>query len=244
MEEICKPCTSEEREEYLEEIWTTLEMDRITPQPGSRVPLAKLGDGKHFSSLVQEGDILTESNQAVLTEQGYQKAKEIIRNHRLAERLLHDVLNLQSDEMERSACRYEHMLDTEAADSICILLGHPRTCPHGKFIPPGECCESGETTLRPLVVPLTELDSGEAATVAYVGTRDNGRLSYLTSLGVVTGRPVQLVQKRPSFIVKVDENSVAFDESIAREIFVRPALRRKSRDRGGRRWRLRWGGSQ
>ena len=146
--------------------------------------------------------------------------------------------------MERSACRYEHMLDTEAADSICILLGHPRTCPHGKSIPPGECCDAGETSLRPLVVPLTELDSGEDATVAYVGTRDNGRLSYLTSLGVVTGRPVQLVQKRPSFIVKVDENSVAFDESIAREIFVRPALRRRSRDRGGHRWRLRWGGGR
>jgi len=45
--------------------------------------------------------------------------------------------------------------------------------------------------------------------------------------------------------VKVDENSVAFDESIAREIFVRPALRRRSRDRGeGSRWRLRWGGGR
>lgn len=241
MEDICKPCASEEREELLEEVWTTLELDRITPQPGSRIPLAKLGNGDRLASLVREGDLRIEAGEIVLTGQGYQRAKDIVRNHRLAERLLHDVLNLQSDEMERSACRYEHMLDTEAADSICILLGHPRTCPHGKYIPPGECCEAGETTLRPLVVPLTELDAGEAATVAYVGTRDNGRLSYLTSLGVVTGRPVRLVQKRPSFIVKVDENSVAFDESIAREIFVRPALRRKSRDRTGRRWRMRWG---
>ncbi len=244
MEEICKPCATEEQEEILEEIWTTLELERLSPQPGSRILLAKLGDGQRLSSLVQEGHIRIEADQAVLTEQGYQKAKEVVRNHRLSERLLHDVLNLQSDEMERSACRYEHMLDTEAADSICILLGHPRTCPHGKYIPPGECCEAGETSLRPLVVPLTELDPGEDATVAYVGTRDNGRLSYLTSLGVVTGRPVHLAQKRPSFIVKVDENTVAFDESIAREIFVRPALRRRSRDRGAQRWRLRWGGGR
>jgi DtxR family transcriptional regulator, Mn-dependent transcriptional regulator len=241
MEEICKPCTAEEREELLEELWTTLELDRIIPRPGSRMPLAKLGNAERLSLLIQEGDIRTDADQAVLTEQGYQKAKEVVRNHRLSERLLHDVLNLQSDEMERSACRYEHMLDSEAADSICILLGHPRTCPHGKYIPPGDCCEAGETSLRPLVVPLTELDPGEDATVAYVGTRDNGRLSYLTSLGVVTGRPVQLMQKRPSFIVKVDENAVAFDESIAREIFVRPALRRRSRSRAGHRWRLRWG---
>ena len=239
MEEICKPCTAEEREEILEEIWTTLEKENRTPQPGSRIPLVKIGDGPRISTLVQEGDVRVEADQAVLTEQGHKKAKEIIRNHRLAERLLHDVLNLQSEEMERSACHYEHMLDTESADSICILLGHPRTCPHGRYIPPGECCEAGETTLRPLVVPLTELDSGEIGTVAYVGTRDNGRLSYLTSLGVVTGRPVQLMQKRPSYIVKVDENAVAFDKSIAREIFVRPA-HRKRRERGSGRFGLSW----
>ncbi len=241
MEEVCKPCTAEEREEILEEIWTTLEKENMTPQPEARIPLAKIGNGQRTSLLVLEGDVRTEAGEAVLTEQGYRKAKEIIRNHRLAERLLHDVLNLQSEEMERSACHYEHMLDTESADSICILLGHPRTCPHGKSIPPGECCDAGETTLRPLVVPLTELDPGEVGTVAYVGTRDNGRLSYLTSLGVVTGRPVELMQKRPSFIVKVDENAVAFDESIAREIFVRPALRSRSRGRAGQRWRLRGG---
>jgi DtxR family Mn-dependent transcriptional regulator len=141
--------------------------------------------------------------------------------------------------MERSACRYEHMLGTEAADSVCILLGHPRTCPHGRAIPPGDCCEAGETTLRPLVVPLTELDSGETATVAYVGTRDNARLSYLTSLGVMTGRPVQLLQRQPSYIVKIDETTVAFDDAIAREIFVRPAHRKRPAPKGGGR-RFRW----
>jgi hypothetical protein len=124
-----------------------------SPPTGSRIGLATLGNGERLSSLIQGGDIRTEADKAVLTEQGYQKAKEVVRNHRLSERLLHDVLNLQSEEMERSACRYEHMLDTEAADSICILLGHPRTCPHGKCIPPGECCDAGETSLRPLVVP-------------------------------------------------------------------------------------------
>ena len=162
MEETCKPCTAEEREEILEEIWTTLELDRITPQPGSRIALAKLGNGQRLSSLIQGGDIRTEADKAVLTEQGYQKAKEVVRNHRLSERLLHDVLNLQSEEMERSACRYEHMLDTEAADSICILLGHPRTCPHGKYIPPGECCD-------------VRRDIAEAARGAPDGTRFRGR---------------------------------------------------------------------
>ena len=239
MEEICRPCTREDLEEILEEIWTTLELQGEVPAPGSRVPPALTAQA---ARLVEEGLAREGGTALVLTESGFRKAKEIIRSHRLAERLLHDVLNLHSEEMEHSACRYEHMMGSEAADSICILLGHPRTCPHGKAIPPGDCCESGETTLRPLVVPLTELEPGETAAVAYIGTRDNARLAYLTSLGVMTGRPVQLVQRRPSYIVKIDESTVAFDEVIAREIFVRPAHRKRQPAKGeGRRFRWRSG---
>ncbi len=239
MEENCRPCTREDLEEILEEIWTTLELQGEVPAPNSRVPPALTAQAER---LVEEGLVWEGGTELVLTEPGFRKAKEIIRSHRLAERLLHDVLNLHSEEMEHSACRYEHMMGSEAADSICILLGHPRTCPHGKAIPPGDCCEAGETTLRPLVVPLTELEPGETAAVAYIGTRDNARLAYLTSLGVMTGRPVELVQKRPSYIVKIDESTVAFDEAIAREIFVRPAHRKRQAAKGdGRRFRWRSG---
>ncbi len=236
MDEICKPCTREELDEVLEEIWTTLELQGEIPSTGSRIPAALSAQSER---LVEDGFARQGGRDLVLTEQGFRKAKEIIRSHRLAERLLHDVLNLQSDEMEHSACRYEHMMGSEAADSICILLGHPRTCPHGKAIPPGDCCEAGETMLRPLVVPLTELEPGEEATVAYVGTRDNARLAYLTSMGVMTGRPVHLVQRRPSYIVKIDESSVAFDEAIAREIFIRPVHRKRQEKRGSP-FRFRW----
>jgi len=236
MEENCRPCTREDLEEILEEIWTTLELQGETPAPGSRIPPALSAQADR---LIEEGLAQRGGKELILTELGFRKAKEIIRSHRLAERLLHDVLNLHSEEMEHSACRYEHMMGSEAADSICILLGHPRTCPHGKAIPPGDCCEAGETMLRPLVVPLTELEPGETAAVAYIGTRDNARLSYLTSLGVMTGRPVELVQRRPSYIVKIDESTVAFDEAIAREIFVRPAHRVRRTARGGG-WRMRW----
>ena len=83
MEETCKPCTAEEREEILEEIWTTLELDRITPQPGSRIPARKARQRAETLRPHPGGDIRTEADQAVLTEQGYQKAKEVVRNHRL-----------------------------------------------------------------------------------------------------------------------------------------------------------------
>jgi putative ABC transport system ATP-binding protein len=76
-----------------------------------------------------------------LTSRGRQRAADIIRRHRLAERLFTDSLALDSEtEIEQQACKFEHILSTEATDKICSFLGHPLTCPHGAPIPPGPCC--------------------------------------------------------------------------------------------------------
>jgi putative ABC transport system ATP-binding protein len=76
-----------------------------------------------------------------LTPRGYQQAADIIRRHRLAERLFTDSLAMDSEtEIEEQACKFEHILSAEATDKICSFLGHPKTCPHGSAIPPGPCC--------------------------------------------------------------------------------------------------------
>jgi putative ABC transport system ATP-binding protein len=76
-----------------------------------------------------------------LTPRGRQRAADIIRRHRLAERLFTDSLALDSEtEIEQQACKFEHILSPEATDKICSFLGHPHTCPHGAPIPPGACC--------------------------------------------------------------------------------------------------------
>jgi Mn-dependent DtxR family transcriptional regulator len=76
-----------------------------------------------------------------LTARGRQRAADIIRRHRLAERLFTDSLAMDSEsEIEQQACKFEHILSPEATDKICSFLGHPRTCPHGSPIPPGACC--------------------------------------------------------------------------------------------------------
>src|ERR1700678_2699618 len=76
-----------------------------------------------------------------LTPRGYQRAADIVRRHRLAERLFTDSLAMESEtEIEQQACKFEHILSPEATDKICAFLGHPRTCPHGAPIPPGPCC--------------------------------------------------------------------------------------------------------
>ncbi|MBI3645098.1 MAG: ATP-binding cassette domain-containing protein [Acidobacteriales bacterium] len=76
-----------------------------------------------------------------LTVRGRQRAADIIRRHRLAERLFTDSLAMDSEtEIEQQACKFEHILSSEATDKICTFLNHPRTCPHGSPIPPGPCC--------------------------------------------------------------------------------------------------------
>ena len=75
------------------------------------------------------------------TERGRAKASDIIRRHRLAERLFTQTLEMENEaEIEQQACKFEHILSPEATEKICTLLGHPATCPHGAPIPAGPCC--------------------------------------------------------------------------------------------------------
>jgi len=79
------------------------------------------------------------------TEKGRKRAEDIIRRHRLAERLFVHTFHVQDEhEVAEQACKFEHILSPEATDSICSFLGHPRTCPHGSPIPAGDCCMGGK----------------------------------------------------------------------------------------------------
>ncbi len=76
-----------------------------------------------------------------MTARGRERAENIIRRHRLTERLFTDSLHMESEtEIAEQACKFEHILSQEATDKICTFLGHPKTCPHGAPIPPGPCC--------------------------------------------------------------------------------------------------------
>jgi putative ABC transport system ATP-binding protein len=88
-----------------------------------------------------DGSVIVE-----LSDRGRKRAADIIRRHRLAERLFTDSLAMDSEtEIEQQACKFEHILSPEATDKICRFLGHPRTCPHGAPIPPGGCCAKAES---------------------------------------------------------------------------------------------------
>lgn len=168
-EELFSMLDDQQFDELLEEIWTTLEQGE-TAESGrlsasgalpvsfaletmARMSLVTL---REHPPLVHEHKQLDDQCHAALgrpaaagdgpsiiefTERGRQRAEDLVRRHRLAERLFTSVLQVNDRaEVEREACRFEHVLSEEAADHICSMLGHPATCPHGAAIPRGRCC--------------------------------------------------------------------------------------------------------
>ena len=76
-----------------------------------------------------------------LTETGNRRARDVVRRHRLAERLFKDTFAIDDSEAHTQACKFEHIISPELDQRICTFLGHPKTCPHGNPIPPGDCCD-------------------------------------------------------------------------------------------------------
>jgi len=90
---------------------------------------------------IGDGSVIVE-----LTERGRKRAADIIRRHRLAERLFTDSLAMDSEtEIEQQACKFEHILSPEATDKICAFLGHPRTCRMGRRFQEGRVAEVHQT---------------------------------------------------------------------------------------------------
>ena len=214
-------------EELLEAVWVAKESGDTTHQGLSEAmhpEESRMGNAEIAGAVAEankRGLLTVDERRIVLTKKGLELARSVIRRHRLAERLLRDVLDIGGVEMESHACRFEHLLSPDATTSICILLGHPTTCPHGKPIPPGECCKKGVVGARPLVIPATSLDLHEDATVAYIGAGDSTRLDRLAMSGVLPGCSIRVEQKRPSYLLKVDETLLGLDDAIVREIYVR-----------------------
>ena len=103
----------------------------LPEEPASRV-LARMAD-LHLVAL--------HDGEAQLTPSGSRRARDVVRRHRLAERLFKDTFAVDETEAHTQACRFEHIISPELDARICTFLGHPQTCPHGNPIPPGDCCD-------------------------------------------------------------------------------------------------------
>ena len=173
-----------------------------------------------IDSLVSENYVIMdrESKAVVLTEEGKVYAREVVRKHRLAERLLFDVLRMKDGKFETEACAFEHLLAPQVVEGICTLLGHPRKCPHGLPIPKGDCCRRSETSVDTSVVPLTSLAVNESGLVAYINCQDDAQLHRLNGLQLKPGAEIMLHQKYPTYVVECEGGMIAVDELIAGNI--------------------------
>ncbi|MFO0795707.1 MAG: metal-dependent transcriptional regulator [Candidatus Brocadiaceae bacterium] len=208
-------------EEMLELIWV-MEEEGNKVERDQLVQRIQLPSAENIlKTLHQEGYVKIADKRVEFTNKGKTDARLVIRRHRLAERLLNDVLEVKEDTMDSSACKFEHFLDEEVTASICTLLGHPVSCPHGKEIPPGECCEKANKEIKPLVVPLTELRAGDKARISYIVTKYHSRLDRLSCMGLLPGVQIALHQKQPTYVIQIGETQIALDNAIARDIYVR-----------------------
>jgi DtxR family Mn-dependent transcriptional regulator len=73
-----------------------------------------------------------------LTDGGEVIGSEMMRNSRLLEVLMESALKIEID--EEMVCGVEHHMNKQFTNALCIMLKHPRKCPHDNDIPPGECC--------------------------------------------------------------------------------------------------------
>ncbi len=165
--------------------------------------------------LEQRGDALR------LTECGQQAGQDVVRRHRLAERLLRDVLAAGGEYLEEDACSFEHVLQHGLSEKVCELLGHPQVCPHGKPIPPGPCCQRARADAIQEVRPLCDGRPGGQGAVAYLATRNSREVQKMMAMGILPGSNIQLIQCFPSYVFQVGYSQFAIDRALAEMVFVR-----------------------
>jgi DtxR family Mn-dependent transcriptional regulator len=155
-----------------------------------------------------------------LTKRGRKLALDVVRRHRLSERLLTDILRLEWSKAHEAACRLEHAIaDKEIIKPLEEALGKPKTCPHGNPIP----SESGKVIEEKSEL-LANLNLGEEGVIVKVTDERQELLQYLSTLGLVPGANVQIEEKAPfngPIMVRVMGASYALGRKVASVIWVK-----------------------
>jgi DtxR family Mn-dependent transcriptional regulator len=156
--------------------------------------------------------------EAKLTPRGLDVGVRVIRRHRLAERLLTDVLGMPWDEVHAEACKLEHAISASVELRLIEVLGDPKVCPHGHPIPPAD----GSDPPHP-DVPLAQVQAGEGAVVYGVTEEVPEILRYLGEVGLRPGVRIEVIEKAPlggPITVEVAGKRHAISLELARMITV------------------------
>jgi len=209
-------------EEYLEIIYRLQEKSGVATT-SDLVKSLKVAPGtitNTIARLEKESLVIHKPYRGVrLTEKGRRIALRTIRKHRLSERLLTDLLNVEWEKVHEAACKLEHSISDEIAKKIEKALGHPKTCPHGNPIPT-ECGGIIEEESR----PLSEFNLGEKGVIAKITDERRELLEYLNSLKVRPNKIVEVIEKAPfggPITVRIEGRNCALSREIASLIKIR-----------------------
>ncbi|MCL4416295.1 MAG: metal-dependent transcriptional regulator [Actinobacteria bacterium] len=210
---------SNTEEEILESLWIDQiekkkAFSNLNDLANTEIETSALGN------LSKIGYTSNEDNKIKLLDSGKEYAQSIVRRHRLAERLLVDVLQLKKESVHSPSCQFEHILNEEVEENICILLGHPKICPHGKPIPQGKCCIQSKWLVESSIKPLSALKQGQRGKVVYLYTLDDKKLQKMMVMGVLPGREITLLHRFPSYVFQIGFTQIAVDSEIADSIYV------------------------
>lgn len=182
---------TESIEEYVEGIWR-LEREVKTVGTGEIAQYMNVASASvttMLKRLAELGLVEHVPYQGVrCTEKGEALAVDLLRKHRLLERLLVDFLELPWEGVHDLACKLEHYISMDVADRIARKLGYPRTCPHGNPV---------DATVEDGAIRLADAEVGEDLVVAKVTDEREEFLSYLSSIGLMPGSGLIITERTP-----------------------------------------------
>jgi DtxR family transcriptional regulator, Mn-dependent transcriptional regulator len=210
-------------EMYVRTVWE-LEEEGIPPiraRLSERLNLSAPSVSETVARLEDEGLLKLSGDRTLeLTPEGRRLAVSVMRKHRLAERLLVDVIGIDWEHVHPEACRWEHVISDEVEQRLIELLDRPTHCPHGNPIP--GLADEPRTDL------LTLTDAAEAhgsVTVARLSEQiqgDTDLMAELAGRGVRPGAEVELRHDGGAVEVDAGEGTIRLDDATAQLIYVRP----------------------
>ncbi|HEY8545445.1 MAG TPA: metal-dependent transcriptional regulator [Acidimicrobiales bacterium] len=207
-------------EEYCEAIWELKEDDVAVIQAriAERLSVSRPAVSEMIKRMQAEGFVQLEGNTINLTTKGKELAEQVVRRHRLAERLLTDILGLPWADAHVEAGKWEHVISEPVEKAINRVLDNPTTCPHGNPIP-------GSSYAPPETVALSRLPVGAPFTVSRIPEElefTPGLLEFLEDAAVQPGHSGVVTATSPdgTTTVEIDGQHVGIGAFASARILV------------------------
>ncbi|MBM2823080.1 MAG: FeoA protein [Thermoleophilia bacterium] len=204
--------------EYRPSTGSTAIASRVAEMLGvSRASAGEMLKRLEADGLVERG----EQKEAILTDVGIERAKRVVRKHRIIERFLTDFMGYTAAESHVHADELGDTFTDEMIERINERLGHPDRCPHGWPVEPEvEQAENAE------LVTLADLETGRPAEIVRLAEHDGDLLHWFYAEGLAPGARVEVRAAQPAagqLTVAVEGAERAIAEKAALGIYVRAA---------------------